>query len=243
VIAFDSAGLPIEERWVSPARSGDAAIFSASGVIDRLELHTVSGELIDVVQRTSNAPSVTISAPVPGSTILGSLNVAWSMTDADGGPLVAAVDFVADNGSITPLLVRSVGATSISATTDSLPYASNGRVRVTSSDGLNWTTVEVYPLTVGVNHAPKVRLVSPTAGIYPMAANLVLRAQVTDLEDESLSWLSPTSVVWSSSIQGTLGTGYTLNVVGLSSGIHDLSATVIDSGGVVGSASVTVQIQ
>ena len=68
-----------------------------------------------------------------------------------------------------------------------------------------------------------------------------LAATAVDAEDGQLG----ASVVWSSHLDGRLGTGASLvqRADLLSEGTHTITATVTDSGGATASASVTVTVQ
>jgi hypothetical protein len=54
---------------------------------------------------------------------------------------------------------------------------------------------------------------------------------------------SQEALVWSSSRDGALGTGYSANTQILSRGVHIITLTATDSDGATGSASVTVTVQ
>ena len=76
------------------------------------------------------------------------------------------------------------------------------------------------------------------ARILPYGETLVLEADVLDDED---GVLADAAVVWTSDLDGELGTGARLEVSDLSFGTHTLTATVTDSGGL--GALDTVQVQ
>ncbi|MDX1390300.1 MAG: hypothetical protein R3344_14010, partial [Acidobacteriota bacterium] len=70
-----------------------------------------------------------------------------------------------------------------------------------------------------------------------LGVNLTLNATASDIEDGSLS----ASIAWSSNVDGSLGTGGSLNVM-LSEGTHTITASVSDSNGQSVSAQVTHQV-
>jgi hypothetical protein len=87
------------------------------------------------------------------------------------------------------------------------------------------------------NDAPVVTLTSPAGGSYPSNSELTLAGSATDTEDKPLT----SQLSWTSNLSGPLGTGTGLNVI-LEDGLHEITASITDSGGRTGSASVSVQI-
>jgi hypothetical protein len=72
---------------------------------------------------------------------------------------------------------------------------------------------------------------------FPSRATVMLSALAHDAEDGDLaSW-----IVWSSSVQGSLGRGGTLPAV-FEDGVHVVTATVGDRSGAVHSARVTIVV-
>jgi hypothetical protein len=60
----------------------------------------------------------------------------------------------------------------------------------------------------------------------------------TDLQDGNVS----SSLVWTSNLDGQIGTGGTFNASNLSVGVHTITATATDSGGLQGTTSATVTV-
>jgi hypothetical protein len=89
-----------------------------------------------------------------------------------------------------------------------------------------------------VYEAPVVTITSPVAGtVFPARTEVVLSGTASDLEQGSLD----SSLVWTSSRDGVLGTGASLTRV-LSTGGHVLTASVSDEMGLIGSAQVSVTV-
>ena len=102
-----------------------------------------------------------------------------------------------------------------------------------SSDG-NRLTLRAMGRTVVLhrdtrnNTAPTVRIVSPESGHREhYGTPLLLSARIADAEDGTID---PDRIVWSSNIDGRLGTGSTQPVV-LSPGAHLITVSATDSGG------------
>jgi subtilisin len=88
------------------------------------------------------------------------------------------------------------------------------------------------------NTPPSVSISSPVDGAtFESGATVSFSGTASDVEDGSLS----SSLVWSSSLDGPLGTGAAFSAV-LSDGTHVVTASVTDSGGLSASDSVTITV-
>lgn len=95
-----------------------------------------------------------------------------------------------------------------------------------------------FTVTAGVNQAPSITLQRPTKGTTVVAGSaLSLAATAADPEDGSLS----ANIVWTSNLSGQIYVGSNGSVV-LPGGMHTITASVTDSQGAVGNASVTVSV-
>jgi subtilisin family serine protease len=91
----------------------------------------------------------------------------------------------------------------------------------------------------GSNTAPTVAISSPTSGgSFTAGAAITFTGTATDTQDGSLT----ASMTWSSSLQGTIGTGATFTRTDLIAGTHVITARATDSGSLQGSASVTITV-
>lgn len=88
------------------------------------------------------------------------------------------------------------------------------------------------------NTAPVVTISNPVNGaVYQYGFSVTLSGTATDSQDGSLT----SSLVWTSSIDGNLGTGGSLSKT-LSAGSHTITARVTDSGGLSGSKPVSMTV-
>jgi hypothetical protein len=93
---------------------------------------------------------------------------------------------------------------------------------------------------IAVN-APVVTINSPADNSsFDAGTTISFQASATDIEDDDAALTG--AVEWNSDLDGALGTGGTLDVSTLSSGAHVVTASVTDSGGETGSATVNVTI-
>lgn len=91
----------------------------------------------------------------------------------------------------------------------------------------------------GGNPAPVVAIQSPADGTaVTEGSGLNLRAVATDTPDGDVS----ASITWSSSLQGALGNGPSLDNVVLLAGTHVITAKATDSQGATGTAAITVTV-
>lgn len=87
---------------------------------------------------------------------------------------------------------------------------------------------------------PTATITSPSTGeTYNEGGAIFFSGLGYDPEDGSLTG---TDLVWTSSIDGQIGTGDTLSTSDLSVGIHTITLTCTDSGGATGSASVSITV-
>src|SRR5207253_2361643 len=126
--------------------------------------------------------------------------------------------------------------TGFSVTTGTL---SSGTHTITASATDSGGKTGRATITVVVNSTPTVTISSPTAGAtFDPGAPVTLGAAASDPEDGSLT----ANITWSSSRDGSLGTGSTITRSTLTSGTHTITAAATDSGGKTGRASITITV-
>ena len=90
------------------------------------------------------------------------------------------------------------------------------------------------------NDAPTVSITAPANGTsFASGAEVTLTGVATDTEDDNSTLTN--SIVWSSDIDGPLGTAGSLNYF-LSDGTHIITAKVTDSGGKFATATITIMV-
>ncbi|CAM2005871.1 pre-peptidase C-terminal domain-containing protein [Acanthopleuribacter pedis] len=91
----------------------------------------------------------------------------------------------------------------------------------------------------GVNSAPTISIDSPADGDqFNQGDTVTFSGSAQDAEDGDLS----ASITWSSSLDGNLGTGASLDRSDLSAGNHSITASVTDSNGDGTSASIAISV-
>ena len=187
---------------------------------------------LHVKAETNSAPSVNISEPTNGTSIIvgNSLTFTANANDAEDGDLSSSITWASSiDGSLG-------SGNSISAN------LSVGTHTITASVSDSNGTSGNASITVTVNEVPNVE---PTVTISSPANNTTITegdnisftASASDDEDGDIS----ANIVWSSNIDGNLGTGSTITTT-LTDGAHTITATITDSASASVSASITVNV-
>ena len=170
-----------------------------------------------------------ISAPPDGTTAIGGSTVTFvgSASSVNG---TASYEWISDlDGSLGTTLVLSVNTLSVG--THIISFI------ITDDDGPS--NVPTITLIID-NQDPVAAITNPLDGdAYAAGASISFQGAGTDVEDGNLSG---TSLVWTSSLNGALGTGSPLSVSTLSSGDHTITLTVTDSFGSVHSDSIDITV-
>ena len=231
----------IAEFDVSGAVSGDGvydlAIDSrAEDNVSFVSSAATSGQKPSLVLRMAapQGPTVTIRNPADGAIFFvgDPVTLQASASDPAGGDVGAAVTWTSSlQGALgTGALVTSTlaeGSHTLEATV----------VDRAGQSGRAHVGVSVRPPPAG--NTPPLMTISAPLGSRAFAAGeaIAFTGAASDLEDGVLSG----RLVWSSDLDGVLGTGGTLSRA-LSVGTHRISATVTDGGGLTGAAHVTLTV-
>src|SRR5207302_8636217 len=78
----------------------------------------------------------------------------------------------------------------------------------------------------------------PTGTTFEPGAAITFTGSATDVEDGTLT----SRIVWSSSRDGVIGTGTTIAVSTLSTGIHTITAAATDNANKTGRATITIAV-
>ncbi len=184
------------------------------------------------------APVVAISAPAPGATIAESTTVVLqgSASDAedgslDGSAVVWSSDRDGELGTGDALTVPTLSA-------------GNHQLSFSASDSRGRTSTATVGITVtpfdSSNRPPQVQITQPIAGIALAAATPVtLTGNAVDPEDGTLGG---GALVWTSSLDGPLGTGDSLQLDSLSTGQHTLTLRASDTDGAFNEATLLLTV-
>ena len=193
---------------------------------------------------SAHPPTVQVLFPRGGEDLTGdSVNINWAGSDPDGDPLTYLVQYSPDNGTTWETLDVDLTSTNYLVPRQVLQGTSTGRVRVIACDGFFTATGTSAGTFTTANNAPEILIRSPATGtLFFGNQQLVLTALAYDPED---GVLDGTNIVWSSDLDGPLGSGSRLytTAAALREGTHLVSATALDSGGLTASAQVNLVVQ
>ncbi|HVR95016.1 MAG TPA: M14 family zinc carboxypeptidase [Thermoanaerobaculia bacterium] len=106
----------------------------------------------------------------------------------------------------------------------------------------NWGAVSAIFLYIsgsGGNTAPSVAITAPANGASLASGTAVtFSGTASDSQDGNLA----SSLAWTSSLDGAIGSGASFQTSALSAGTHTITAAVTDSGGLAGSASISLTV-
>ena len=205
--------------------------------------HILNGTtLLQTVKVFPNAPEVTLLAPQAGDKLDGKYTIKWTGTHRDSAPLIYSVEY-SDDGEDWISLATEITATSWEDDFATIPgnLKPTGRIKVTATDGVNATEAVSGLFTVSPK-APDVFIEEPEKEItIKVGAEIALMGSAYDLQDE---WLvADDELVWSSNLQGELGTGELIYVDNLKPGKHTITLTATNSLKLSSQATVVVQVK
>jgi hypothetical protein len=184
---------------------------------------------LSISVNANTAPVVDIALPPSGSTYVEGEEIAFSATavDAEDGDLAAGLSWSSSldgpigSGAAFSYAGLSLGLHTVTASvTDS-----HGAL------GLDSVLVLVEP-----NDPPVVNISAPLDGSSSSVGSpLLFSGSSVDAQDGDLS----AALVWTSSLDGLIGSGASFTSSSLTEGTHLITATASDSQGLAGEASVT----
>lgn len=199
-----------------------------------------NGRTLITRDRNPNPPKLVVLDPRGGQTVggQGSVTVHWRATTADTHPLLARVDYSADDGHTWRPLYLGPNPNHATLPARFLSAAYAARIRVVVEDGFN-QTMAVSGRFTALGAPPMVAILSPGGGNQIVAnASLYLSGEGFDdanrpLPGGRLSWYDG---------KRRLGGGLQISVSGMAPGKHSISLVGRDAQGRVGEASVSVLV-
>ncbi|MFS1524425.1 hypothetical protein ACL7TT_09965 [Microbulbifer sp. 2304DJ12-6] len=176
------------------------------------------GMLVDS-DSTNQPPAIEITSPISGSVSYFGNEVSLSGTadDPEDGILTENIQWTSSLDG----LIGTGGAISITS-------LSVGRHTIFANvaDSGNIVGQSITSLDIVVNQPPAIDITSPVLGSTSFFGDQVsLSGIAIDPEDGDIS----ANIAWSSDRDGVLGTGVSVNISSLSIGLHNITASVIDS--------------
>ena len=199
------------------------------------------------LKRSANAPQVAFVSPARPQLDGPAVHVAWEGVDADGDELTYYLRWSRDGEQFSPIFT-STHETSIDVDLSQLPQLVDGKgfFEVFASDGLHTSVTRTEPLSGAASFAgvggndPWVNILTPDNNATLLkGANSILHGMGWDLEDFALTG---GDLVWTSDVDGVIGTGKRTTVTSLTPGVHVITLTGTDGGGAQTIDSVTVTV-
>jgi subtilisin family serine protease len=186
----------------------------------------------------NQAPTAAITAPAVGTSVVQGTSVSFAGTgsDPEQGALTGAALVW------TSSLNGAIGTGTAFATT-TLAVGTH-TITLTAKDAQGATGTATRTVTVTAppppNQAPTATITAPAAGTSVVQGTSVSVAGTgSDPEDGALSGAS---LVWTSSLDGAIGTGTSFATTTLSVGTHTLTLTAKDAQGATGTATRTLTV-
>ncbi|MEM7350688.1 MAG: hypothetical protein AAF657_07780, partial [Acidobacteriota bacterium] len=247
LIAFSGTASDLEDGdlttglvWTSDL---DGNLGTGGSVLANLSIgsHVISASVTDIgglqgsavvsIEVTNTPPSVTISAPLDGSTFNTGVSIDFAATasDFEDGDLTVNLSWSSDlDGTIGPS-GGSFSLSTLSAGTHVITAEVNDSGGLQSSDSI----------TITVNAGPSVTITAPVDGSgFNSGDSVSFTGTASDPEDGDLT----ASLSWTSDVDGAIGTGGSFSTSSLSVGSHVITATVSDSGGLQSSEAITITV-
>jgi len=190
---------------------------------------------------SKHTPETELIFPNGGEKLQGpTVTVTWKSRDVDGGALTYDLFYSTDAGKTWQMVAMNIQDTHYTVKLNELPGGDRSLFRVITTDGVN-TSIENSDHVFSVPAtAPQVTITSPSnKSSFTTDQTIVFTGSALDLKDGPLG---DTMLKWSSDKQGVLGTGHSLAVTGLKPGLHTITLEATNSSGLVGKATIQVQI-
>lgn len=202
-----------------------------------LVVRSAAGEIIGSLLLGGAVPAVQLVAPVAPSSLAGSVNVKWAVTDADSTQHTTRVQYSADNGQ-TWSEQGVVDTNELLFDFDKLPGGPATKLRLMVSDGINSSTFTSDPFITPKKNVVTAEILSPAKDVVVESDVLFLKGIGTDTDDGTLTG---SALTWSSDLAGDLGSGELISVV-LTPGKHTIQLKATDSDGNSQTSHVTVRV-
>jgi uncharacterized repeat protein (TIGR01451 family) len=190
-----------------------------------------------------NPPSVTLISPNGGETLNGPTTVvSWNANDTDGDPLTYELDYSIDGGSSWRGIAANLTSTSYTVDLSRYPGSSQTLYRVIASDGFRSAEDRSNAVFTTPTQAPAASITTPGPNSIFVGDQVVTLAGIAfDAED---GLIEGDQLVWSSNLNGALGSGSSLSISAavLQEGTHTITLTAKDGTNRTGTATVLIKV-
>jgi hypothetical protein len=191
--------------------------------------------------RPAQAPTATLLSPRTGSQRLGApLHVGWRESGTAKELLLASIDVSADGGRTWRPVAAGIPGTSATIPASTLPPTTNGRLRVQVTDGFNATSSVSGRMRFG-GAAPSVTIEQVTPG-ERVASDQALTLSGEGIADGGTgAALAGRALAWRDG-RRVVGYGTSVELEGLTPGLHELTLTARDPEGHSATAGLRVRV-
>ena len=187
---------------------------------------------IDITVNPDALPLVTIANPATGSahTVNRAIDFNGTANDPEDGDLTASIAWSSSlDGDIGTGASFSTSALSIGSHT----------ITASATDLAGGTGTAEIDITVNPDALPLVTIASPATGSqHTINRAIVFGGTANDPEDGDLT----ATIAWSSSLDGSIGTGASISISALSLGTHTITASATDLAGGTGTAEIDITV-
>jgi extracellular elastinolytic metalloproteinase len=180
----------------------------------------------------NTAPTVTINSPAGGTIVTAGTTVSFAGTASD------TQDGVLTSGLVwTSSLQGQIGTGGSFSRNDLVVGTHVVTASVTDSGNLTGSATVTIVVNPAPNTPPTVAISAPASGtVLKLGTSVTFTGTATDAQDGNIA----SSLIWTSDIQGQIGTGPSFSRSDLVAGTHIITARATDSGQLAGSAQVSV---
>ncbi len=230
----DASGADIRTYPFSPVWQSDGSVAALGALLEcpsgvaRISI-AHGGTTIYEREAGSTPLAVTLDSFNSAGPLDSVVAVHWSVTGCDPDSSWSRVEYSSDAGATWYPLAEDVRGTSLDWDTRLSPGTSAGLLRVTVSDGVRSTSATMAQSFVLSGKTPSVAILAPRdSAVVVAGAPVTLLASGHDAENGALA---PGSFVWSSDLQGALGSVAELHIDSLAVGHHTLTVVTHDQDG------------
>ena len=190
---------------------------------------------IEAAAASNLPPTASISAPADLSSFVAGTSVTFTGmgSDTEDGDVTASLAWTSD-------LDGPIG-TSGSFSTSTLSVGTHTITALATDSGtLTGSAAITVTITAAPTNTPPTASISAPADLSSFVAgtSVTFTGTGSDIEDGDVT----ASLVWTSNLDGPIGTGGSFSTSTLSVGTHTITAVATDSGTLTGSAAITVTI-
>lgn len=242
---FDAGGAQLASYAFTPEASDeipsllhfDQVVNFVAGTRQVRIVRLSDGQTLATASISPNAPVVSNvalqGAPNP---VTGTVTLSWSASDADGDALAFDVLYSRNGGASFQRVRSSVSGTSTTIDTTTLG-GGTAIFRVIANDGANTGQADSAPFTMA-NKPPMPMIFIPHDGLH------IHYGQLVNFSGAAMDWqdggVTGANLVWSSNLDGPLGTGEQISSQTLKVGTHTITLKATNSQGQMATTSITV---